>query len=130
VTLGLYLAMIAAGALGAVARAALSGYVQRRWQQQAAVGTLVVNLTGAFTLGLWVGWSAGHDLAAPWTPLVGGGFLGAFTTFSTWMVELAALWRAGRRRTALFAGGGTLLAGVTATWFGAWLGIAAATPQL
>jgi CrcB protein len=45
--------------------------------------TLVVNLTGAFALGLLVGAGADADTAR----ILGTGFLGAYTTFSTWMLE-------------------------------------------
>ncbi len=47
------------------------------------MGTLAVNLTGAFALGLL--WGAGVRGDA--LMICGTGFLGAYTTFSTWMVE-------------------------------------------
>lgn len=47
------------------------------------LATLVVNLTGAFALGLLVGTGVGEM----WQRLIGTGFLGAFTTFSTFSLE-------------------------------------------
>ena len=59
------------GALGAVARFRVDSAVSARFPSDFPVGTLVVNLTGAFALGV----------------LLGAGFMGGYTTFSTWMVE-------------------------------------------
>ncbi len=61
------------GGLGAYARFVVGG----RW------GTLVVNVTGSFVLGLLTGLTVTGDALL----LLGTGFLGAYTTFSTWMVE-------------------------------------------
>jgi len=108
VTLGTFLAIVGAGALGALARAALSRAVQARWPRRGA-GTLVVNLLGATALGAWLGAGARIDDAL--LAIVGMGFLGAFTTFSTWMAEVAERWRAGARAWALLEACLTLLAG-------------------
>jgi CrcB protein len=75
------------GALGAVARYLLSGFLQSRSRFDFPVGTLVVNLAGAFAIGLVAGaTSLGADTTAEIV-----GFLGGFTTFSTWMVETIRL---------------------------------------
>jgi fluoride exporter len=118
VTIGLFLGVVAAGALGAVARVWVSGAVQRRWPRRGA-GTLAVNLSGAFALGLWLGLSAG---SAAGIAVVGTGFLGAFTTFSTWMAEAAVSWREGRRGRVALSIGGTLAAGVAAALAGGYVG--------
>ncbi|MEN8113088.1 MAG: CrcB family protein [Actinomycetota bacterium] len=75
------------GAVGALARYGVSGVVQRRWRTAFPVGTLVVNLTGAFVAGILLGLAV--DGAAPDLVAIaaGTGFLGGYTTFSTWMVE-------------------------------------------
>jgi fluoride exporter len=108
VTPALFLAVVAAGALGAVARAWASGEVQRRWARR-GLGTLAVNLCGAFALGLWLGTPA---LSTGWVEVVGTGFLGAFTTFSTWMAEAVLGWRDGHRWAVAAEVAATLLAGV------------------
>ncbi len=108
-------ATLAAGALGAVARAWLSGRVQRHWHRRGA-GTATVNLLGAFLLGLWS--AHGAALGPNWTTLVGIGFLGAFTTFSTWMVELGFAWRSGRRGLAFLEALALLAAGLAAAYAG------------
>jgi CrcB protein len=75
------------GSAGALARYLVSGLIQERTRSAMPVGTAAVNVAGALALGLVVG--AG-DLAAGWS-VAGVGFLGGFTTFSTWMVETARL---------------------------------------
>jgi fluoride exporter len=76
-----------AGALGAVARYWMSGVVQEGTRSDFPVGTLSVNLAGAFLLGL----VAGIDGLDSVPTLVAAGFLGGFTTFSTWMIETIRL---------------------------------------
>ena len=51
------------------------------------VGTLVVNLTGAFAAGVFVGVATGRTVPDLVLLSAGVGFLGGYTTFSTWMVE-------------------------------------------
>lgn len=84
----------ATGSLGALCRYLLSGFVQNRVESLLPLGTAAVNLIGAFALGLVAG--AG-DLSAT-GPLALAGFLGGFTTFSTWMVETIGLGVAPRLR--------------------------------
>jgi CrcB protein len=90
------LVMSVSGALGALGRYLVSGLVQEGTRSDFPVGTLTVNLSGAFALGLLAG--AGNTRSLVTVLLVG--FLGGFTTFSTWMVETLRLgltpptWRA------------------------------------
>jgi CrcB protein len=72
-----------AGAFGALFRYVVSGWVQERTGSSFPVGTLAVNLSGAFLLGLIAG---GGDIDSV-AVIAGMGLLGGFTTFSTWMVE-------------------------------------------
>ena len=109
-TAALFLAIVAAGAVGAVARAWVGALVLRRWPRR-GLGTLVVNLTGAFLLGLWAGLP---QVPAAWLEVAGTGFLGAFTTFSTWMLEATAAWREGRRGAVVVELAATLALGVAA----------------
>lgn len=71
------------GGLGAVARFLLDGAVDERAAVDYPLGTLVVNLTGSFLLGLVVGLGASHRVQL----LIGTATLGSYTTFSTWMLE-------------------------------------------
>jgi CrcB protein len=79
------------GALGALARFRLDSVVSARFPSDFPLGTLVVNLTGSFALGVLVAASVGHGIAF----LLGTGFAGGYTTFSTWMVESVRLGEVG-----------------------------------
>jgi CrcB protein len=79
----LALAVALLGGSGAVLRFALDSAVQGRFAAEFPAGTLAVNLSGSFGLGLLVGAGGGGDLLL----LGGGGALGSFTTFSTWAFE-------------------------------------------
>jgi CrcB protein len=71
------------GGLGSVARFAIHRGVTRADPRDFPLGTFIVNVLGAFAIGVLFGARGGHDL----TLLLGLGFLGGFTTFSTWMFE-------------------------------------------
>ena len=97
-----------AGAFGAVVRYLLSGFVQQRIDTDLPVGTLAVNLSGAFLLGIVVGIDDLQSTIA----LIAVGFLGGFTTFSTWMIETIRLGIPPLRSRSLFNLTTTLIAGV------------------
>lgn len=103
-----------AGALGAVARYVLSGVVQEGTRSDLPIGTLCVNLAGAFLLGL----VAGIDQLDSLATLVGAGLLGGFTTFSTWMVETMRLGLAPLTSRAVLNVAIALLAGVALAGIG------------
>lgn len=71
------------GGLGAVARFLLDRAVSRRVGRPFPFGTLVVNISGAVLLGFVSGLVLSHEAAL----LAGTAFVGAYTTFSTWMLE-------------------------------------------
>jgi len=77
------LLVMVCGGLGAVARFLVDGYVQSRSRGEFPLGTLVVNLSGCFLLGLLVELHASERA----TLLLGTATLGSYTTFSTWMLE-------------------------------------------
>jgi len=81
----------------------------------------VINLSGAFLLGLLVAWhSTQGGTPVLWT--VGAAFLGGYTTFSTALVQSADLAGAGRFGTAAAHAGGMCLAAVAAAALGLYLG--------
>ena len=89
-------------ALGGMARFFVSGFVARRIGETFPWGTLVVNLSGAFAVGLIV--SSG-DMSYPAMPSLGwafliSGFLGSYTTVSSFSLQTLALAREGDWRRA------------------------------
>jgi CrcB protein len=82
-TVAVWLCVGLAGAAGSAARFLLQGTVGRRLGTRFPVGTLVVNLTGTLALGALVGAALDGDTYR----VAGTGFLGAYTTFSAWMLE-------------------------------------------
>ncbi len=95
-TLPLLLAVAVGGALGAMARYVLSEWAQLRWGLQFPWGTLIVNLLGCFALGLVYGLLETVEISAALRPAVTVGFLGAFTTFSTFSYETLLLVEGGQ----------------------------------
>ncbi|MCE1180397.1 MAG: fluoride efflux transporter CrcB [Micrococcales bacterium] len=83
-----------AGGLGAVARFVVDALVNRRLRPGALpLGTLTVNITGSFVLGLVTGIALGHSgFPAGTQAVIGTGFCGGFTTFSTASLEVVRLW--------------------------------------
>jgi len=102
------------GFLGAIARYATSTYVSARWPARMPLGTLLVNLIGSFLLG-WIG---GRGMDETMTLFLGTGFMGAFTTFSTFKLECVDLFRQGRGKTGFLYMGLTYLMGIGAVWLG------------
>ncbi|MBP1156145.1 MULTISPECIES: CrcB family protein [unclassified Paenibacillus] len=86
----------AGGFAGAVSRYWMSGRIAQRFPGLIPYGTLSVNVLGSFMLG----WFLGHGADAWMTALFGSGFMGAFTTFSTFKLESEGLLSQGRKRSA------------------------------
>ena len=106
------------GGLGAVARFLLDGAVSRRVGRGFPWGTLTVNLSAAFVLGVLAGAALSDDAYR----ILGTGFVGAYSTFSTWMLESHRLAEDGRARLGLANLAVSLVAGLAAAWAGQRLG--------
>jgi len=119
-TVAIWIGVMLLGGLGAVARFSLDGAVSRRVARPFPVGTLVVNLTGALLLGFLAGLALSPHLAM----LAGTGFVGSYTTFSTWMLETQRLSEE-RQVVSAFANIAVSVAlGLAAAWLGQTLGAA------
>ena len=111
-----------AGALGAAARYALGRYVAERAGSQFPLGTLLINVTGAFGIGLLFT-LAGRTFITPASQAVlATGFLGGYTTFSTMSWEGVQLARGGSTRSSLLYLSSNLVLGLLATALGLVLG--------
>ena len=112
-----------AGGLGAVARFLVDAVVGRRTRRTGLpLGTLAVNVTGSFLLGWLTGWWALHTGDPGYRIVLGTGFLGGYTTFSTASVEAVRLARAGTRLRAGVHAVATLLLSVAGAALGFWVG--------
>jgi CrcB protein len=92
----LWIAVAALGAAGAVGRLLVEDLVSSKLAIAFPTGTLAVNASGTFVLGLL----SGLALTGNAMVLAGASTIGSYTTFSTWMLETHSLSEDGRRRAA------------------------------
>jgi CrcB protein len=112
------LAVAIAGAIGAPARYLVERAIADRSGRHFPWGTLVVNVTGSLVLGFLTGLALYHGLASTPKTVIGTGFIGAYTTFSTYAYETVDV---AERSTARLAGAyaiGSIVAGVAAATLG------------
>lgn len=105
------------GFMGAAARYLLSKAINRLWRGSFPLATLLINVGGSFLLGIiifqplsFTGWENNLGL------LAGVGFLGAFTTFSTFEYETLSLLEKGRTVAAVVYVFASFTVGFTAAW--------------
>ncbi|OBH61639.1 fluoride efflux transporter CrcB [Mycobacterium sp. E2479] len=102
------------GGIGSVLRFVIDRAVARRVFRPFPFGTLAVNISGAALLGLLSGLALNREAAL----LAGTAFVGAYTTFSTWMLETQRLGEERRLRAALTNIVVSVLLGVAAAFIG------------
>ncbi len=115
---------IALGAvLGASARYWVSGWAAEHLGADFPYGTLIVNLTGSFLLGLFLAASTGRLLVDPRLRLAAAvGFFGSYTTFSSYTNESINLILAGQSWQGTLNLLGSALLGALAALLGVWTG--------
>jgi CrcB protein len=112
-------AIAIAGALGALARYGVDGLVSRRLPAAFPWGTFVVNISGAFVLGLLMTLMTEQLTTAPWLrSALTIGLLGAYTTFSTLSYETYRLLEDGAVGLAAANMLGSMAAGLFAVYLG------------
>jgi CrcB protein len=103
-----------AGGLGAGTRFVVDGLVRSRLRTALPVGTIAINITGSFLLGLVAGAVIVHAAPVELQAIAGTGFLGGYTTFSTASFETVRLIQSRRTGLALLNSVGTAAAAVAA----------------
>jgi CrcB protein len=111
------------GAAGAVARYLVDGWVSQRTGGSFPLGTLVVNVSGTFLVALLATLLIERSvLSSALRPALMVGFLGAYTTFSTWMLESWRLAEQGAWLGAAANIGGSVVLGLVALGVGVAVG--------
>ncbi len=106
------------GALGALARYSVGKAIQSRSDSVIPFGTFAANTAGPLLLGLLMGLQVTGNVYV----LLGDGFLGAFTTFSTFMYEEISLFAENEKKNAAIYITGTLIIGMAVYLAGYYLG--------
>lgn len=106
------------GFFGAIARFFISQAMKQRYGNGFQYGTLFVNICGSFLLGLLYG----AEVSSRWLLLCGTGFMGAFTTFSTYKLEIVQLIHNREGQKALLYLVISYMMGISAAFLGFYFG--------
>jgi len=119
----LYVSIAIGGAIGCLSRYVLASFIQQRAGADFPFGTLVINITGSFLLGMFMRFALQSGaISAEMRAFLTTGFCGGYTTFSTYSYETALLIEDGEYgRAGLYVG-----ASVTIALIGTFLGFVAA----
>ncbi len=110
------------GAFGAVARYGVGVAATKVFGHGFPWGTMIVNIVGSFLMGLLIAKLAQIDgISQDVRHLCATGFLGAFTTFSTFSLDFVTLWERGEMLHAALYMVASVVLGVTALFFAMWL---------
>jgi CrcB protein len=103
-----------AGGVGAVARFMVDGLIRARLKTALPWGTILINVSGSLVLGFLAGLMMRDEASETLYLVLGTGFLGGYTTFSTASLETIRLIQSGRAGLALINGVGSMAACVLA----------------
>lgn len=118
-----YLLIALGGALGSMARYWVGSTISGRMGMRFPFGTLVVNLTACVVIGFTLTYLGNRlEINPAWRFFLLVGFIGAYSTFSTFEWETLSTLRTGAFSLAAIYAVGSLILGLAATWCGAILG--------
>lgn len=115
-----YLAIGAAGFIGAISRV-LIGVLFTRLPGRFPLGTLFINVSGSFFLGWFYTYAGARNISPTVRLAIGAGFVGAYTTFSTYMFDTSKLAEDGAQIEAWVNLIGSLVLGLIAVRLGIML---------
>jgi len=114
-----YLFIAAGGAAGSILRYWVGSTISGRMGTRFPYGTLVINLTACVIIGFTLTYFGKRaDLNPAWLFLVAVGFIGAYSTFSTYEWETLSTMRSGAFMLAALYSTGSMILGLAATWCG------------
>ncbi len=117
-----WMALAVGGVLGVFARCIVSDVVHKQFGSGFPIGTLVVNLTGCLLVGILLTVAEGKFLLGPHGRLMLiTGFCGAYTTFSTWMLETQRLTEERQILPAVANLAVSVVLGIAAAMAGQWI---------
>jgi CrcB protein len=117
-----YLLIAIGGAFGSIARYWVGSTIASRAGIKFPYGTLVVNITACLVIGFTLTYLGKRaDLSPAWRFLIPIGFIGAYSTFSTYEWETLSTMRSGAFALAAVYAVGSLILGLASTWIGAAL---------
>ena len=114
-----YLFIAAGGAAGSVLRYWVGSTISGRMGTRFPYGTLVINLTACVVIGFKLTYFGKRaDLNPAWRFLIAIGFIGAYSTFSTYEWETLSTMRSGAFMLGALYAAGSMILGLAATWCG------------
>lgn len=117
-----YLVIGLGGFAGAIVRYVVGSYIGERYGMRFPYGTFVINMTGSFLVGFVVAWLSQTTASMYWRYLIPIGFIGAYTTFSTFEYETLRALQDGQITVGLLNVVLSVVVGFVAVWAGAVLG--------
>jgi len=117
-----YLLIAVGGALGSIARYWVGSTIASRTGIRFPYGTLIINITACVIIGFTLTYLGRRaDLNPAWRFLIPIGFIGAYSTFSTYEWETLSSLRSGAFLLAALYAGGSFILGLAAVWGGSRL---------
>ncbi|MGP0073170.1 MAG: fluoride efflux transporter CrcB [Bryobacteraceae bacterium] len=115
-----YILVLAGGAVGCLTRFVVGTAIIARLGGRFPYGTVFINITGSFLIGFAMTFLTERSYLSPnWRFLLVVGFLGGYTTFSSFQWETLNLMKDGSRWLGFLNGFGSLVVGYAAVWLGA-----------
>jgi len=118
----IFLLLSVAGGVGAVVRFIVDGFLRAHLKTTFAWATTIINVSGSLVLGFLTGLTVEHLVSTDISYVIGTGFLGGYTTFSTASYETVQLIKKGRYGESFISGVVMLILALAAAGIGLWIG--------